>query len=133
MESIQFKAPSKKEVEATIVKVDVIADKGFAQIVARETKTGDLLTGVASIKALGIKAAKRGTRVLLVGESRIAGVTTFIDDTKAIMTHKTTDFAISQFINLEDEGEDVDFDALFASPSQKAAQEPTSQKVESTK
>lgn len=104
-----------REEEVTVVAVKLITSntKEFVQIVGRSATSGQLLTAQCSKKALGVKNLTRGASVLLVGEARIANVTSYKDETGGIKAHETTAFHVANIIDLSEEN-DLDFDKLFA-------------------
>ena len=120
MEKGQFTPPSVIEVEGILVKAVVVAAHNIVELVVRDTNSGQLRTIIAGIKALGIHTLNKGCNVLAICEARVAGVSQYIDDTKAIRTHERTGLSLSRIINLDADDNDIDFSALSV-PSQEPA------------
>ncbi len=117
---VSFTPPLSREEEVTIVSAKVInsdSGKNFIQLVGRSAITGSLMVAQCSKKALGVNYLTRGASVLLIGENRIANVTSYKDETGAVKTHESTAYHVSNIISLE-ESDDIDFDTLFASSAE---------------
>lgn len=112
-----------REIEAVISQVRPIADNTLVEVVARSVKSGELFTGIATPKTLGLRDVKVGKRMLLSGEDRVAHTTSYIHVDGGIRLHERSGFSVSRFIDLDAEST-FDFDALFASkPSDEPATE----------
>lgn len=111
MEKGTFTPPQVVEIEGILVKATMIADKNILELIIRDAISGQLRTVMSGIKALGLNTVARGANVLAVCESRISGVTQYVNELKTTTTHERTGLSLSHIINL-DEGDDVDFAAL---------------------
>lgn len=119
MDKGTFTPPQVVDIEGVLIKAIVIADRGLVEIVVREAGSGQLKTMISNVKALGLSSIVRGCNVLAVCESRIAGVTQYVNELRTVTTHERTGLSLSRIINL-DVDDDFDF-SMVSAPSEEPA------------
>ena len=123
MDKGTFTPPTVVEIEGIVIKASLVSTHNIVELVLRETGSNQLRTVIAGVKALGLNTISKGCNVLAVCESRVAGVTQYINELRTVTTHERTGLSLSRIINL-DEGDDFDFAGLN-SPSEEPEVEAT--------